>query len=290
MPTVPFDDREGWIWYNGEMVQWRAAKVHILNHGLHYASCVYEGERVYAGRVFQIDAHTQRLVRSAQIMDMSLQVSSEDIARATLSVVEANRITDGYVRPVAWRGSEQISTAARNSSIHVAIAAWEWPHYFHGEARQSGIRLQTAEWRRPPPNAAPVLAKAAGHYMVSTLAKHAAEKAGFNDALLLDWEGYVAEASSANIFFSKGGVLYTPTADRFLNGITRQTVIGLAGANGIKVVESRMDSGHLQEYEECFLTGTAAEITPVIRIDDLEFRVGPVCSVIQTAYSNTVRS
>ncbi|WP_414448180.1 branched-chain amino acid aminotransferase [Burkholderia sp. 22PA0099] len=288
--ALPFDLRDGWIWLNGEFVEWKSANIHVLNHGLHYASCVYEGERVYDGRVFKLRAHTDRLFRSAELMDFAIPYSREQIETVTAELLQRNGIADGYVRPVAWRGSEMISTSARKNSIKMAIACWQWPSYFDPAARMAGITMQTAAWRRPPPASSPYEAKASGHYMIATLSKHQAEENGFHDALMLDWRGHVAEATSANVFFTQGNRIHTPVADCFLNGITRQTVIALARALDYEVIERTILPEELGAFEECFITGTAAEVTPVRRIDAHDFVPGKICQTLIEAYSAAVRN
>ncbi|KPC52725.1 branched-chain amino acid aminotransferase [Amantichitinum ursilacus] len=282
--VIPFDRRSGEVWLDGEFVEWQSARIHVLTHGLHYGSTVYEGERVYGGQVFKLGAHTDRLFASAETMDIKLPYPKAELENATRQLLERNQIVDGYVRPVAWRGSEMMATSARNNRIHVAIACWQWPSYFDPAARMAGITLQTAEWRRPPPSSSPFQAKASGHYMIATLSKHKAENAGFHDALMLDWRGYVAEATSANIFFARENRLYTPRPDCFLNGITRQTVIALAQEMGMEVIERHILPEEMGEFDECFLTGTAAEVTPVSRIDHYQFKPGRVCEALVAAY------
>ena len=284
----PFDQREGTIWFDGEFVEWQTAKIHVLTHGLHYASCVYEGERVYGGQVFKLSAHTDRLVRSAELLDFVLPYSKEQLETATRKLLAENEITEGYVRPVAWRGSEMISTSARRSRIHVAIACWKWPSYFDSVARIAGITMQTALWRRPPPSASPFEAKASAHYMIATLSKHQSENNGFHDALMLDWRGHVAEATSANIFFVKNRVLHTPVPDCFLNGITRQTVIGLAHQLGYQVIERTIVPQEIGDFEECFITGTAAEVTPVRQIDENHYKPAQATRELIAAYRAAV--
>jgi len=285
---IPFDRREGTIWLDGEFVDWKSARIHVLTHGLHYASCVYEGERVYDRKVFRLREHTDRLFRSAEVMDFAIPYPKEQIEAVTERLIAENGIVDGYVRPAAWRGSEMISTAARNSSIHVAIACWRWPSYFDPAARMEGIRMQTAVWRRPPPTSSPHEAKAAGHYMIATLSKHQAERNGYHDALLLDWRGQIAEATSANIFFAKGRTLHTPVPDCFLDGITRKAVIGLARQRGFEVVERAILPSEMVDFDECFITGTAAEVCPVRQIDDCRFRPGDTCKELIEAFSAAV--
>jgi len=272
MSSAHFDDRDGHIWHDGKMVPWRDARIHVLTHALHYASSVFEGERVYGGTIFKLTEHTERLVMSARTLGFELPYSVAEIDAACNEVCAANGIVDGYVRPVAWRGSEMMGVSAQATKIHMAIAAWPWPSYFSPEARMKGIRLKTAPWRRPAPGTAPVHAKAAGLYMICTLSKHAVEAEGYHDALMLDWRGQVAEATGANIFFVFGdGRLHTPTPDCFLDGITRRTVIDLARARGIEVVERVIMPDEIPSATEVFLTGTAAEVTPVGEIDGHAF-------------------
>lgn len=289
MAMMSFNDRDGVIWMDGKMVPWRDANVHVLTHGLHYGSCVFEGERVYNGTVFKLREHTERLAGSARIMGFELPYTADEIDRATAEVIAAGNIVDGYVRPVAWRGSEMMGVSAQKNSIHVAIAAWIWPSYFDPEARRKGIRLQTSKWARPAPTSAPVHAKAAGLYMICTLSKHDAEAAGCHDALMLDWRGQVAEATGANIFLVIDGVLHTPTPDCFLDGITRRTVIDLARQRGFQIVERAIWPEELGSAQEVFLTGSAAEVTPVGAIDDLVFTPGPVTEALADAYTALVR-
>ncbi len=289
MTIMPFDDRDGLIWLDGRMVPWRDARIHVLTHGLHYGSCVFEGERVYGGTVFKLTEHSERLALSAQLLGFRLPFPVADIDEATRAVVAANRIVDGYVRPVAWRGSEMMGVSAQATTIRVAIATWEWPSYFDLNARRQGIRLRTSDWRRPSPATAPVQSKAAGLYMICTMSKHAAEDAGFHDALLLDWRGRVAEATGANIFLAMDGRLHTPVPDCFLDGITRRTVIDLARRRGIEVVERVIMPEELKDADEIFLTGTAAEVTPVGVIDDLTFTPGQITFALMDDYSAEVR-
>jgi branched-chain amino acid aminotransferase len=286
---LPFDDRDGQIWFDGELIPWRDAKVHVLTHGLHYASCVFEGERVYNGSVFKLTEHSERLARSAEILGFKLPYSVAEIDAATNLVVKAQGFTDGYVRPVAWRGSEMMGVSAQHNTIHVAIACWEWPSYFSPEARMAGIKLQTSKWARPAPNTAPTASKAAGLYMICTMSKHAAENDGFHDALMLDYRGLVAEATGANFFMAVDGKLHTPTPDCFLDGITRRTVIDLAKRRGIEVIERAIKPDELKNADEIFLTGTAAEVTPVGQIDDLKFTPGRICKTLMEDYDALVR-
>lgn len=290
--TPPFDDRDGFIWYDGRLVPWRDAKLHVLTHALHYASCVFEGERVYGGKVFHLDEHNARLINSAKILGFEVPAGMDDLAKATEEVVAANHIVDGYVRPVCWRGAEQMGVSAQAAKIHLALATWEWPAYFSPEARAKGIRMCWAPWARPAPNTAPVHAKAAGLYMICTLSKHDAEAKGFDDGLMLDWRGQLAEATGANIFLVINGELHTPTPDCFLNGITRQTVIGLARKRGIKVVERAIWPQELAQAQEVFLTGSAAEVTPVGEITgahgNYRFTPSTVCRLMWEDFDRLV--
>ncbi len=288
--TPPFDDRDGFIWYNGKLVPWREAKIHVLSHALHYASAVFEGERVYGGRIFKLAEHSQRLIDSGRMLGFEAPHNVAEIDRASNEVVKANKIVDGYVRPIAWRGSEMMGVSAQASRINLAIAAWEWPAYFSPEARMRGIRLTMAKWVRPDPRTAPAKSKAAGLYMICTMSKHAAEAAGYNDALMLDWRGQVAEATGANVFFGFSGELHTPTPDCFLDGITRRTVIGLARARGIKVVERAIMPEELGKADEVFITGTAAEVTPIAEIDQHHFQVGTMTRSLSGDYDKLVRA
>jgi branched-chain amino acid aminotransferase len=288
MAMLPFDDRDGSIWFDGRMGPWRDAKIHVLTHALHYASCVFEGERVYGGRIFKLREHTQRLINSGRILGFEIPWGLEEIEAASNEVVKANGIVDGYVRPVAWRGAEQMGVAAQQTKIHMAIATWEWPAYFTPEARLKGIRLTFAKWARPAPNTAPTASKAAGLYMICTMSKHTAEAAGYDDALMLDWRGQIAESTGANIFLVIDGELHTPTPDCFLDGITRQTVIGLARARQLKVVERAIMPEELAKAQEVFLTGTAAEVTPVREIDRYRFTPGPVCRMLIEDFDRAV--
>ena len=287
---IPYDDRDGVIWFDGAPAPWRDAKLHVLSHGLHYASCVFEGERVYDSRIFKVEEHTQRLLDSAQALGFEIPYSLKTLVEASREIVKANGIGDGYVRPIAWRGAEMMGVSAQHNTIHVAIAAWPWPAYFGEEAATRGIKLQTARWRRPAPDTAPVTAKCAGLYMICTLSKHEAESQGCHDALMLDWRGRVSEATGANIFLVQDGVLHTPTPDCFLDGITRRTVIELAGKRGYEVVERTIMPDEIAKSDEIFLTGTAAEVTPVGAIDDHNFQVGPVTRTLMADYAAAVRA
>jgi branched-chain amino acid aminotransferase len=284
------DDRDGWIWFDGKLVPWREAKLHVLTHGLHYASSVFEGERSYSGFVFELTRHTQRLIQSAALLDMKIPFNKTELNQATLEVLSANGLKDAYIRPVVWRGSETTSAAAPNNRIHVAIAAWGWPSYFNEQDRLVGIKIQTASWRRPPPECAPPQAKAASNYSITTISKHAALRNGFQDALLLDWRGNVAEASAANVFFVADGELHTPTPLYFLNGLTRQTIIALAGRAGLSVIEREIARDEIARFSECFLTGTASEITPVGAIDSTAYQPGAITGQLIKTYSELVRT
>ena len=289
MATSSFDNRDGVIWYNGRMLPWREARLHVLSHGLHYASSVFEGERVYDGEIFKLAEHSERLVHSARVLDFAIPYQASEIDQTCREVVAAMRIRDGYVRPVAWRGSEMMGVSAQKNSTNLAIAAWPWPAYFSPEARLRGIRLKTAKWRRPAPECAPTNTKGAGLYMICTLAKHEAEAAGYEDALMLDYRGYVAEATGANFFIVREGALHTPTPDCFLDGITRRTVMALAVERGIEVVERFIKPDELAKAEEVFITGTAVEVTPVSGIDELSFEVGPITRTLAEDYEGIVR-
>jgi branched-chain amino acid aminotransferase len=289
MAGVPFDQMTGKIWYNGAFVDWAEAQMHVLTHGLHYASCVFEGERAYGGEIFHLTQHTQRLHESARLLDFTIPYSVEEIDNACRELLVLNRMSDAYLRPVAWRGSEMMGVSAQSNRINVAVAVWEWPSYFNPEQRLKGIRLDLAEWRRPDPRTAPTRSKAAGLYMICTLSKHAAERKGFADALMLDWRGQVAEATGANVFFVKDGVIHTPTPDCFLNGITRQTVMGLARARGIEVVERAIMPDEMEGFEQAFLTGTAAEVTPIAEIGPYRFTVGEITRHLMEDYMAAVQ-
>ncbi|MEZ5836809.1 MAG: branched-chain amino acid aminotransferase [Geminicoccaceae bacterium] len=267
---IPYDARDGYIWFNGEMVAWRDARLHVLSHGLHYGSSVFEGERAYAGKVFKLTEHSQRLIDSGRILGFEVPYSAAELDAATNAVIARNGLSDCYVRPVAWRGSEQMGVSAQKSRINVAIAVWEWGAYY------SDLRLTRAIYNRPAPDTAPVHSKAAGLYMICTICKHDAESKGFGDALMLDYRGYVAESTGANIFLIIDGKIHTPLPDCFLNGITRRTVIDLAKARGIEIVERHIKPEELGNAQEIFVTGTAAEVTAVRAIDDLTYQLGPV--------------
>ena len=266
-----FDQRDGFIWMNGALIPWTDARVHVLTHGLHYASSVFEGERAYAGAVFKLREHTERLIYSAKELGFEIPYAAGEIDAACVETLEANGLVDGYLRPVAWRGSEMMGVSAQNNRINLAIAAWEWPSYFDPEERLKGIRLDMADYRRPSPETAPCHAKAAGLYMICTLSKHAAESKGYADALMLDWRGRVAEATGANVFFVDNGILHTPEPDCFLDGITRRTVMDLARARGLEIIERAIMPEEMENFSECFITGTAAEVTPVSEIGPYKF-------------------
>jgi len=288
-PAIPFDSREGVIWMNGEMVNWPDAKLHVLSHGLHYASCVFEGERMYGGEIFKLTEHTERLHSSADILGFKIPYSVAEIDQACRDVVAAIGLTDAYVRPIAWRGSEQMGVSAQQSRINVAIAAWDWGSYFDPAERLKGIRLAIAQYCRPDPRTAPTKSKAAGLYMICTIEKHRAEAAGYADALMYDWRGQVAEATGANVFFVKDGVIHTPTPDCFLDGITRRTVIDLARKRGYEVVERAIMPDELEGFEECFITGTAAEVTPVSEIGPHRFQPSVISETLLTDYMALVQ-
>ena len=288
MSVIPFDQRDGLIWFNGELVDWKDAKVHVLTHGLHYGSCVFEGERAYGGQIFKCTEHSERFRKSAELLDFELPYSVTEIDAAKKLVLEKNKMKDAYLRPVAWRGSEMMGVSAQNNAINVAIAAWEWPSYFDPEQRMKGIRIDMAEYRRPDPMTAPSSSKAAGLYMICTISKHRAERKGFADALMLDWQGRVAECTGANVFFTRDGAIHTPQADCFLNGITRQTVIDLAKKRGIEVIERRIMPDELTSFNECFITGTAAEVTPVGEIAGIMYKPANITMALIDDYHKAV--
>ena len=284
-----YDDRDGKIWLDGKLVDWREANVHILTHALHYASSVFEGERCYSGKIFKGHEHSLRLIESARLLDMSSPYTAEEIDAAKDEVLRANNLTDAYVRAVIWRGSgPEMGVSAKGNPVRMAVAAWEWGSYY-GDAKWQGAKLDVAKWKRPSPDTIPTAAKAAGLYMICTMSKHAAEAKGCSDALFMDWEGYVAEATGANIFFTKGNEIHTPLADRFLNGITRQTVIELLKDSGLTVHERRIKPEELADFDECWLTGTAAEVTPVAQIGDWHFTIGETTRKIAERYESLVR-
>ncbi len=289
MPVLPFDQRDGFIWLDGELVPAREAKVHVLTHGLHYASSVFEGERAYGGRIFKSREHSERLLNSARILDFEIPYSAAELDAAKQLVVDRNGMKDCYVRPIAWRGSEMMAVSAPNSTIHTAIAVWDWPSMFDIETKMQGIRMEIAEYRRPDPQTIPCMAKASGLYMICTISKHRAERRGFADALMLDWRGHVAECTGANIFFTRDGALHTPVADCFLDGITRRTVMELARRRGIEVVERHILPEELAGMNEAFLCGTGAEVTPVAQIGPYGFRPGNLSRTLIEDYAQEVR-
>lgn len=287
--TPAYDDRDGWIWMDGNWLPWRDAKVHILTHALHYASSVFEGERAYGGRIFKSTEHSERLHYSAGQLGFEIPFSVETIDRVKLEVMEKNGLSDAYIRPVAWRGSEMMGVSAQHNSIHLAIAAWNWGAYY-GDAKMKGARLDIAQWKRPSPETIPCKAKAAGLYMICTLSKHEAERKGYSDAIMFDYRGYVAEATGANVFFVKDGAVHTPLADCFLNGITRQSVIQMLRDRQITVHERHILPEEMESFEQCFLTGTAAEVTPVAEIGPYRFEVGQMVRDTVEAYDRMVRA
>ncbi|MGD9861902.1 MAG: branched-chain amino acid aminotransferase [Pseudodonghicola sp.] len=285
-----YDDRDGKIWMDGKLIEWRDANVHILTHAMHYASSVFEGERCYNGKIFKGVEHSQRLRKSAELLDMEIPYSVEEIEAAKYAMLEANGWTDAYVRAVAWRGAgEDMGVSAARNPVRLAVAGWEWGAYY-GDAKMKGAKLDISKWKRPSPETIPVAAKAAGLYMICTMSKHAAEAKGCSDALFMDYRGYVAEATGANIFFVKEGEVHTPLPDCFLNGITRQTVIGMLKDKGIAVHERHIMPEELEGFEQCWLTGTAAEVTPVGQIGDYTFEVGALTRDIAESYEKLVRS
>ena len=288
-PGPAFDDRDGQIWYDGKLVPWRDAKLHVLTHGLHYASSVFEGERAYGGAIYKSAEHTDRFFKSGELMGFKIPYDAETILKAKEDVVKANGFSDAYLRPVAWRGSEMMAVSAQHSTIHVAVAAWLWPSMFDPATKMKGIRLDIAQWKRPSPESAPCHAKAAGLYMICTLSKHAAEAKGYQDAMMFDYRGYVAEATGANMFFIKDGKVITPTPDCFLNGITRQTVIALARQRGFEVIERHITPEELSTFSECFITGSAAEVTPVAELAGHHYKPGNITGTLADDYSLLVR-
>ncbi len=287
--VIPFDQRDGSIWYDGKLVPWKSAQTHVLTHGLHYGSSVFEGQRMYNGTIFKLKEHTERLFFSAETLGMKIPFTAEQINQGCIDVCKANGITDGYLRPVAFRGSEMMAVSAQATTIHVAIACWPWPSYFSPAEKLKGIRLDIARYKRPSPETEPVHAKAAGLYMICTICKHEAEAKGYADAMFLDYRGLISEATGANVFFVKDGELHTPIPDCFLNGLTRQTVIGLAKARGVKVIERHIKPEELTGFTECFLTGSAAEVTPVSEIGPYRFKPGALTEELMNAYSDLVR-
>jgi branched-chain amino acid aminotransferase len=284
-----YDQREGVIWFNGELIPWTDARVHLLTHALHYGSAVFEGMRAYDGEIFKLTEHNQRLHTSAEILDFEVPYSVAELDKAARDVVRANNLSDAYIRPLAWRGSEQMGVSAQKTKINVAIAAWNWGAYFDPAARETGLKLTFAKYRRPDPVTAPVHSKAAGLYMICTIEKHRAEREGFADAVMIDWRGQIAECTGANIFFVKDGVIYTPTPDCFLDGITRRTVISLAKQRGWQVIEKGIMAEQVSDFTECFITGTAAEVMPVASIGDYTFQVGDITRTLMNDYAAIVR-
>jgi branched-chain amino acid aminotransferase len=283
-----FDDRDGWIWFDGELVPWREANVHILTHALHYASSVFEGQRAYGGEIFKLTEHSERLRRSGALLGFEIPWSVAQIDAACREVLTANKLVDAYMRPLAWRGSEQMGVSAQRTKIHLAIACWDWGNYFGEDAIRKGLRLDISKWRRPAPHTAPTESKAAGLYMICTLARHDAQAKGFDDAMMFDWRGRVAEGTGANAFFVRDGALHTPIPDCFLNGITRQTVIELARRRGIEVVERPIWPEELESFEQFFLTGSAAEVAPVASAGPWNFEVGDLTLQMRSDYLDLV--
>ena len=290
MQQLPFDQRSGKIWFNNELCEWQDARVHIISHGMHYASLVFEGLRVYNKKIFKLKEHTERLFNSAKILDMKIPYSFDEIIEATKKLVSDQSIENGYIRPFVWRGSEMMGVSAQNTKINVAIAIWDWPTYFNPELKLKGIKLNISKWQRPPQNSSPWESKAAGLYMICTLSKHQAEKDGYTDSLMLDHEGNIAEATGANVFFkNEAGELHTPIPDSFLDGITRREVIKIAKSKGIKIVERKIKPEEMKNFTGCFLTGTAAEVTPVSQISDYNFNVCNVITDLNETYQSIVR-
>lgn len=289
MSLLSFDDRDGEIWFNGKLVPWRDAKIHVLTHGLHYGSCVFEGERVYNGEIFKLREHTERLFKSAEYMGFKIPYTMDQIDAACRETVTAQGFTDAYVRPVAWRGSEMMGVSAQDNRINVAIAVWEWPSYFDPEERARGIRLDISRWRRPSPETIPCFSKAAGLYMICTLSKHEAESKGLADSLMYDYRGLIAEATGANIFFVKDDKLHTPTPDCFLDGITRRSVIELAHTHKIEVIDRAIKPEEMADFEQCFITGTAAEVTPVSEIGPYKFQTGRITRTLMEDFDRLIR-
>ncbi len=289
MAAASFDNMDGKIWMDGEFIEWTDAQVHVLTHAMHYGSSVFEGQRAYNGKIFKLEEHTDRLFASAEILGMKVRQTKQEINDACNKLLEINGLVDAYCRPVVWRGSEMMGVAAQKNTIHAAVAVWEWPSYFGPEARMKGLRLEISKWRRPAPDTIPTSAKAAGLYMICTLSKHAAEANGYDDSLMFDYRGQIAEATGANIFFVKDGELHTPTPDCFLDGITRRTVIDLAKKRGINVIERAIMPEEMSGFEQAFLTGTAAEVTPLAEIGDYNFEVGEITKELMLDYDALVR-
>ena len=290
MSILPFDQREGSIWFDGQIVPWKEARVHVLTHGLHYGSSIFEGERAYGGKIFKSRQHSERFLKSAEYLDFQIPYTVGELIEAKQLVVDKNGFKNCYVRPVAWRGSEMMAVAAQMAKIHTAIAVWDWPSMFDINTKMKGIKLDIAEYRRPDPATAPSHSKAAGLYMICTISKHKAERKGYADAMMLDWQGRVAECTGANIFFTRDGVLHTPIADCFLNGITRQTVIELANRRGLEVVERRIMPDELASFNECFICGTGAEVTPVSEIGPYNFAPGNISRTLIEDYTAEVNA
>jgi branched-chain amino acid aminotransferase len=288
MASAPFDDRDGFIWMDGGLVPWRDAKVHVLTHAMHYASAVFEGERAYGGEIFKCTEHSERLKESARVLDFEIPYSIAEIDAAKTLTLAKSGLMDAYVRPLAWRGSEMMGVSAQSNKIHLAVAVWEWPSYFDPAQKMKGIRLDMARYRRPDPACAPYKSKAAGLYMICTISKHEAERKGYADALMLDWQGRVAECTGANVFFIRDGEIHTPIADCFLDGITRRTVIDLARRRGMNVIERRIHPEELANFNECFITGTAAEVTPVSEIGPFHYTPGNMSKVLMEDYAAEV--
>ena len=290
MEKIPYDKRGGKIWYNSQLVDWKDANIHLLNHGLHYASCVFEGERVYDGEIFKLEEHTERLFYSAKRMGIKMPYSLNEINNACKEIIAVQKVKNGYVRPVVWRGSEMMAISAQKNKINVAVATWEWGSYFDPQLKLKGIKLNISSWRRPAPNSVPWDTKASGLYMICTLSKHEAESKGFTDSLMLDHEGNIAEATGANIFFKdNSGSLHTPTPDSFLDGITRRSIIEIAKSKGVNIIERKIKPEEMSNFVGCFLTGTAAEVTPVSKIDKYEFKVCDLIKSLSESYQNLVR-
>tara|TARA_B100000900_G_C20467226_1_gene669809 strand:- start:185 stop:1057 length:873 start_codon:yes stop_codon:yes gene_type:complete len=290
MQIIPFDKKDGYIWMNGEYKEWQDCQTHVLNHGLHYGSCVFEGIRIYNGTIFKLEEHIDRLFKSAELLDLEIPFTSEEIKKITCELTEKQNVKDGYIRPVVWRGSEKMAISAVDATTNIAIATWSWPSYFSPEKILEGIRLTKSNWVRPSPDSAPTNSKAAGLYMICSLSKHEAERKGFDDALMLDYRGFIAEATGANIFFTKKNKLYTPLPDCFLNGITRKTVIEIAKKLKIEIKEDHYNFDFLKNCDEVFLTGTAVEITPVISIDSYNFKVGEITKLLINEFNDLVKS
>ena len=284
------ENKEGLIWYNGDLIDWKDAKLHLLSHGLHYASSVFEGERAYSGKIFKLNEHTERLLDSANQLDLKVPYTLSEIKDACYLTLKKNNLNDAYVRPIIWRGAETMGVSAPNSKIHCAIAVWEWPSYFNPEDKLKGIKLTLSKWKRPSPETIPCKAKAAGLYMICTLSKQEAESRGYDDALMLDWKGQVAEATGANIFFIVGNEIHTPVPDCFLDGITRRTVIEIAKEQGLEIIERKIEMDELPDFEQCFITGTAAEVTPVSEIDNFNFSVGDQIMKLSDSYIDLVNN